>query len=218
MSITLDKRNATLNAILSEDLLTAATLVRGSLPHLWSGVKGASSASAGKLYFAVYIVKKLDDTEVQPQALVGVSTRATPSAQLGSGNSWAYCSSGQRWTASKAQSFGVTFSPGDRIGCFLDLDSDVCTLSFSHNGEWLGRAYQLPRSDQLQGGLYPHISFKNLEVEVSFNGFGLAAGSSLPQEASDYMSWTVRNCKVLLLLQFASCSAWSQCCISCRLL
>ena len=205
MSVTLDKRYATLNTILSEDLRTATSLVRGSLPYLWSGAKGVSSASAGKLCFAVNIVKKLDHTEVQPEALVGVSTRATASAQLGSGSSWAFSSSGQKWTASKAESFGVTFSPGDRIGCFLDLDSDVCTISFSHNGEWLGRAYELPKPDHPQGALYPHILFKNLEVEVNFNDASFT--KDLPPEASEYISWTVRRREILLFLCCASCHA-----------
>ena len=188
---TFDKRDATLNTLLSDDLLTATPVVSRSLSHLWSGARCNSSAIGAKVFFVVNIVKQElgDDTEVQPEVLIGVSSRATPTAQLGTGSSWAYSSSGHKWTASKAEPFGVTFSAGDSIECFLDLDSDTCTMSFSHNGVWLGPAHYIPKPDQRQGGLYPHVLLKGFGAQINFSGW--STHTPRPKEALGYSSWEV---------------------------
>ena len=193
MAVTLDKTDATLNLSLAEDLLTATPLVTGSLSQLWSGVRATSCLSSGKVFFVVNVVNKLsgDCEGVRPEALIGVSVRATAVSQLGCGSSWAYASAGQKWTASKAESFGPTYAAGDRIGCFLDMDSEPCTVSFSHNEQWLGHAYELQQPDQSSKALYPHILLKSLEVQLDFNGNGLVAGERWPSEAADYISWQV---------------------------
>ena len=188
MAVTFDERDATLNTLLSEDLLTATPIVSGSLAHIWSGARCNSGAVEGKVFFVVHIVKQEleGDTVLQPEALVGVSFRSAAAAQLGSGSSWAYSSLGQKRTASKAEPFGVPFAAGDSIGCFLDLESDMCTLNFTHNGSWLGQAYDLPKPDHRQGGLYPHVLLKGFGAKIEFT-----EGSSWPKEAELYTSWTV---------------------------
>lgn len=185
---TFNSHDATLNTLLSEDLLTATPFVSGSLSRLWSGARCNSSASGGKVFFVVNIVKQElgDDTELQPEAMIGISSRAVATAQLGSGSSCAYSSSGQKWTASKPEAFGVKFSAGDSIGCFLDLET--CTISFSHNGTWLGQAYQLPKPEQRLGGLHPHVLLKGFAAEIDFTESGR---SDWPAEASGYTSWMV---------------------------
>ena len=189
MPVTLDKTDAAVNLSLSEDCLTATPLISGSLSQLWSGVRANSSASAGKVFFVVKVVRDLsgDGEEVQPESLIGISTRGTAASQLGCGSSWAYASSGQKVASSKAESFGVTYSVGDRIGCFLDLESKPCTLSFSHNEKWLGHAFDLQQPDESQQALYPHILLKGMEVEVDFS----AAGNKIAKEASEYKPWMV---------------------------
>ena len=201
---TFNSHDATLNTLLSEDLLTATPIVSGSLSRLWSGARCNSSANGGKVFFVVNIVKqKLGyDTDSPPEALIGVSSRAVATAQLGSGSSWAYSSSGQKWTASKPEAFGVQFSAGDSIGCFLDLESETCTMSFSHNGTWLGQAYHLTKPDQRHGGLYPHVLLKGFAVEIDFTESGR---SDWPAEASGYTSWMVCKAAVHGLSQQATC-------------
>lgn len=213
---TLNSHDATLNTLLSEDLLTATPIVSGSLSRLWSGARCNSSTDGGKVFFVVNIVKHElgDDTEIQPEALIGVSSRATATAQLGSGSSWAYSSSGQKWTASKPEAFGVKFSAGDSIGCFLDLESETCTISFSHNGTWLGQAYHVPKPDQRHGGLYPHVLLKGLTAEVDFTESGR---SDWPAEASSYTSWMVCKLAEHGLVQQATCRAWQRHTSCCRL-
>lgn len=194
MAVTFDSTDATLNLKLSDDLLTATPLASESLSSLWSGIRSNSCASAGKLFFVVNLVKDLsgDGEGARPECFVGLSTRATPVSQLGSGSSWAYASSGQKWAASKAEAFATTFSAGDRIGCFLDLSSQPCTLSFSRNEIWLGHAFDLQQPDRSQKALYPHILLKYMAVTVDFTGDSLVAGNRWPEEASEYMSWMVK--------------------------
>lgn len=214
---TFDSRDATLNTLLSEDLLTAKPVVSGSLSRLWSGARCNSSAHGGKVFFVVNILKHeelTDDTELHPEALIGVSSRTIATAQLGSGNSWAYSSSGQKWTASKPEAFGVKFSAGNSIGCFLDLESETCTVNFSHNGSWLGQAHHLPKPDQRLGGLYPHVLLKGVTAEVDFTESGR---SDWPAEASDYTSWMVCNRDLSVLVQPATCRTWLQHRSCCRL-
>jgi len=193
MAVTLDKTDATLNLSLAEDLLTATPLVSDNLSQLWSGVRANSCVSSGKVFFVVNVVNELsgDCVDDWPEALIGVSARATTVSHLGCGSSWAYASTGQKWTASKAESFGPTYSAGDRIGCFLDLDSEPCTVSFSHNEQWLGHAYELQQPDHSHKALYPHILLKSLEVQLDFTGNGLVAGERWPKQAADYISWQV---------------------------
>jgi len=92
MAVTLDKTDSTLNLSLAEDLLTATPLVSGNLSQLWSGVRANSCVSSGKVFFVVNVVNELsDDCEgVRPEALIGVSARATNVSHLGCGSSWAY--------------------------------------------------------------------------------------------------------------------------------
>ncbi|KAL3146007.1 hypothetical protein ABBQ38_015364 [Trebouxia sp. C0009 RCD-2024] len=189
MAVTFDERDATLNTLLSDDLLTATPVVSGRLAHIWSGARCNSSAAEGKVFFVVNIVEQEleGDTSpvLPPEALIGVSFRATATAQLGSGSSWAYSSLGQKRTAAKAEPFGVPFAAGDSIGCFLDIDSDPCTMSFSHNGSWLGQAHNIPKPDQREGGLYPHVLLKGFGARIQFT-----QGTPWPKEAGIYTSWT----------------------------
>ena len=223
--VTLDQRDANLSTQLSDNSLTAKPLVSGCISKLWSGVKGNSSASAGKPYFIVTIGKELagDAAEGQPEVLIGVSTRETTAAQLGSGSSWAYASSGRKWTASKAEPYGPMFAPGDEIGCFLDLNSDTCTVSFTFNGTWLGSAYELPKPDHAQGRLYPHIMLKRLEATVNFTDAALSDLYTASEEPSIYKSWTVHDRPlpplyealllhlVFIAIPFTGCSGGRQC-------
>lgn len=204
---TFNSHDATLNTLLSEDLLTATPIVSGSLSRLWSGARCNSSANGGKVFFVVNIVKQAlgDDTDSQLEALIGVSSRAIATAQLGSGSSWAYSSSGQKWTTSKPEAFGVKFSAGDSIGCFLDLESETCTMSFSHNGTWLGQAYHLPKPDKRHGGLYPHVLLKGFAAEIDLTESGR---SDWPAEASGYTSWMVCKAAVQGLSKQATYRSW----------
>ncbi|KAL0038029.1 hypothetical protein WJX79_010159 [Trebouxia sp. C0005] len=231
MAVSLDKTDATLNLSVAEDLLTATPLVTGSLCQLWSGVRANSCVSSGKVFFVVNVVNELsgDCEGVRTEALIGVSARATAVSQLGCDTSLAYASTGQKWTASKAESFGPTYSAGDRIGCFLDMDSEPCTLSFSHNGQWLGHAYELQQSDYSHKALYPHILLKSLAVQLDFTGNGLVAGERWPTQAADYISWqaaletdgvsapspmqycTPADCEVMVMVGLPGCgkSTWA---------
>ena len=207
MAVTLDGNDATLDLALSDDRLTVKPFLTQKYPQLWSGIRANSSASGGKLFFTVKVVRHQSDDGAQPECLIGISTRSTAVSQLGSGISWAYASSGHKWTGSKSETFATAFSVGDCIGCLLDLENETGSLSFTHNGKWLGAAFDVPQPDSSQNRLFPHILLKDLEVEVDFSGAELDAGKNWPAEASEYVSWTVWFVKTAR--QIVSCLAAS---------
>lgn len=189
MTVTFNSTDATLDVLLSKDRSIASPHRADATAQLYSGVRANSSAFGGKVFFVVKLVSlPADESEgTQPECLVGVSTRSTAVSQLGSGSSWAYASSGQKWTGSKSEAFAASFTVGDQVACFLDLESEPAALSFSLNGEWLGPAFDLPQLEGSQSALFAHILFKGLQVEVDFAN----AASSWPQQASQYIPWTV---------------------------
>ena len=116
--------------------------------------------------------------------MFGLSTRNSDVAQLGTGSSYALSSDAEKWSAAKSEAYGEAFGVGHKVGCYLDLDSDVCTLSFTVNDAWFGPAYELPRPARSQTALLPHILLKNTKVKVDFSGE--SSDASQPAEASAY--------------------------------
>lgn len=191
MTVVLNSRDSTANLEVSEDDLTAQPLFSDTLSKLWSGIRGSASALHGKCFFVVHILKELEDDSSVCEVLIGLSTRTSDVAQLGTGSSYAFSSSAQKWSAAKSEAYGQAFGVGDQVGCFLDLDSDVCTLSFSINGTWLGQAYELVRPARAQTALLPHLLLKNTQVKVDFSGVSAQPETAWPAEASAYKPWAV---------------------------
>lgn len=190
MSVLLNQQDCTANLDFSEDGLTAQPFVSEVLCRFWSGVRGNASALTGKLKFAVTITEVLQEDDSVHEVLIGLSSRSTDVAQLGTGNSYAFSSSGEKWTASKAEAFGRAFGVGDKVWCFLDLDSDVCTVSFAVNQNWLGAAFDIVRPARTQSALFPHILVRNFKVQVDFEGQNVEA--DWPAEAASFQPWPVR--------------------------
>ena len=87
---------------------------------------------------------------------------------------------------------------GDKIGCFLDLESEVCTVSFAVNNTWLGAAFEITQPVRAQAALFPHILLKNVQVRADFTGESMADEPQWPAEAASYEPWTV--CMTLTIL------------------
>ncbi|TGZ75742.1 hypothetical protein CRM22_000226 [Opisthorchis felineus] len=69
------------------------------------------------------------------------------------------------------EQYGLNVSPGDCIGCYLELDSDGKRLSaqWSHNGQLLGPApLRKPCSISVNDSLFPAASLKDARVAFNF--------------------------------------------------
>ena len=101
------------------------------------------------------------------------------SLQLGTdANGYGYGGTGMKSNANKYDPFPtksnkVQFTMGDVIGCHLKITNDdanskhAATISFSKNGEMLGEAFEVPRTNKPLS-LFPAICVKNAECEVNF--------------------------------------------------
>jgi len=67
--------------------------------------------------------------------------------------------------SSKFEDYGQRFVKGDTIGCYLDLDS--FTISYSKNGQQLGKAFDIPATLH-NTPFYPSVVLKNAEMDFNF--------------------------------------------------
>ena len=193
MTVILNRQDSTVNLSVSDDGLTAQPLLSDALCKLCSGVRANASALHGKLFFIVEVLEELQEDDGTHEVLIGLSTRVSDVAQLGTGSSYAISSTAEKWTAAKAEAFGIKFGVGDKVGCFLDLDSHTCTVNFAINSNWLGAAYEVVRPVRPQTALFPHILLKNVKVKVDFTSQIAEGDTDWPAEATSYQPWAVRT-------------------------
>lgn len=170
--VVLDKYNSDLHLKIAADGLSGKPLEDEGFSYLLSGVRATWGVTTGKVYFeckvtALASVELPDAEDPKNVVRVGWSTDSA-SLQLGEDKlSYGYDSSGKKVTDSEFAEYGQTFGAEDVIGCYLDLESEPKTISFSKNGEDLGVAYELTDSLE-EKALYPHVLIKNAEFSVNF--------------------------------------------------
>jgi len=127
---------ATLNPL---NLGASATLANGNLDHAsttasWTTALSTIGMQTGKWYFEATMTST-------GEQMVGVAnTSFTTSTYLGANtNSWAYYSSGVKYTNAGASSYGASYTNGDVIGVALDIDAG--TVTFYKNGSSQGQAF-----------------------------------------------------------------------------
>ncbi|KAJ9579717.1 hypothetical protein L9F63_004643, partial [Diploptera punctata] len=82
--------------------------------------------------------------------------------------SYGYGGTGKASTDCKFKDYGKPFQINDVVGAFLDSDGDYIAMSFTLNGEPLGVAYQISRSELNDKALFPHILTKNIKFKCNF--------------------------------------------------
>ncbi|XP_058965982.2 heterogeneous nuclear ribonucleoprotein U-like protein 1 isoform X2 [Pocillopora verrucosa] len=170
--VVLDKYNSDLHLKIAADGLSGKPLEDEGFSYLLAGARATWGVTTGKVCFECKITAiasvELPDAE-DPKNVVRVGW-STDSANLQLGEdklSYGYDSSGKKATDSEFAEYGQIFGAEDVIGCYLDLESEPKTISFSKNGEDLGEAYEL--TDGLEDkALYPHVLIKNAEFSVNF--------------------------------------------------
>ncbi|XP_001625157.3 heterogeneous nuclear ribonucleoprotein U isoform X2 [Nematostella vectensis] len=170
--VVLDKYNSDLFLKIAPEALSLTILKDEGFPFMAGGVRATYGATSGKICFECKLTETaevdLPDTE-EPKHFVRVGW-SSDSANLQLGEvalSYGFDSTGKKCTNNEFTEFGQTFTAGDVITCYLDLESSPKQISFSKNGEDLGSAFDLPEDAQGKA-LFPHVMIKNIDCSLNF--------------------------------------------------
>lgn len=170
--VVLDKYNCDLHLKVAPDGLSGKPLSDEGFSFLLAGARATWGTTKGKFCFECKVTSLLsvelpESEEPKNVVRVGWSTDSA-SLQLGEvKNSYGYDSSGKKAVDSEFTEYGQSFGVDDVIGCYVDLESEPKTVSFSKNGEDLGAAFELTE-DLEDKALFPHVLVKNAEFTVNF--------------------------------------------------
>ncbi|XP_043643380.1 heterogeneous nuclear ribonucleoprotein U-like protein 1 isoform X3 [Drosophila teissieri] len=145
---------------------------------IWSGARANYGVREGKVCFEVRLSEESvpenshyfrDEPNVRGFR-VGFSLPQS-SLLLGEAeHSFGYCETGRKATQSEFTDYGKPYQLDDVIGCYLDLESEPCTINYTLNGEDLGVAFEFEKSILgEEGALFPHIVTKGYEYSVNFS-------------------------------------------------
>ncbi|KAI3416068.1 ATP-dependent RNA helicase ddx1 [Globodera pallida] len=128
-------------------------------PKLWSGTRAVRGVKgSGKYYYEALI-------ESDGLCRMGWST-ARANLNLGTDDQgWGFGGTGKKSHAGQFEDYGQSFTLGDIIGCFLDLESG--RVHFSKNGADFPMAFAL-KQQQIQQGLFPAVVIKNARIRLNF--------------------------------------------------
>ncbi|PVD25432.1 hypothetical protein C0Q70_13088 [Pomacea canaliculata] len=173
-SFQLDRYNCDLNLRIQDDGLKACPLTVEGFAFMWAGARSMYGVRSGKVAYEAKLLENLNvdhlpKDETNPHVLrVGWSVDDT-SLQLGEEPlSYGYGGTGKASTDCKFTDFGQTFTAGDIITAYLDMDSDPVTMSYSKNGEDLGVCFEVEKEKLEDKALFPHLLTKNTEFECNF--------------------------------------------------
>ncbi len=117
----------------------------------WHGCRASYGVSGrGRYYY---------EAAVTDEGLCRVGF-STPEASLDLGTcqyGYGYGGTGKKSNNKQFDSYGGPFGKGDTIGCYLDLDN--LEIAYTKNGEDLGLAFEIPRS-QSKSTFFPAVVLK----------------------------------------------------------
>ncbi|XP_041565761.1 heterogeneous nuclear ribonucleoprotein U-like protein 2 isoform X3 [Drosophila elegans] len=145
---------------------------------IWSGARANYGVREGKVCFEVRLAEESvpenshyfrDEPHVRGFR-VGFSVPQS-SLLLGEAeHSFGYCETGRKANQGEFSDYGKPYKLDDVIGCYLDLESEPCTINYTLNGEDLGVAFEFEKSILgEEGALFPHIVTKGYEYSVNFS-------------------------------------------------
>ncbi|CAG0918021.1 unnamed protein product [Notodromas monacha] len=164
LHLAIDKDNLTLAAPLNE--------VPG-FGYVWAGARATYGFTKGKIFYEAKLLEHLVisgiEDEPAPHVLrVGWSVDS-PNCQLGEDPlSYGYGGTGKSANCGTFADYGVSFSAGNVIGAYIDLDANPITMSFTVDGADQGVAFNINRDDLSEKPLFPHVLSKNVKFEVNF--------------------------------------------------
>mmetsp|Transcript_68387 Transcript_68387/g.196151 ORF Transcript_68387/g.196151 Transcript_68387/m.196151 type:complete len:867 (-) Transcript_68387:47-2647(-) len=182
-AISFSPQDTTLNVIpMAGGVLMALT--EGGMQYLVAGARSNVGMKAGRYMFEVRIVEALNPAEASNSTLrsrvaaprqllkVGFSTAGSPLV-LGDSEDAHVCFDAEgNFCAGRKKKLGGAqkFTRDQVVGVLLNLDPsspNVNTLSLFRDGERISEPQPIPES--LHGKtLFPHVSFRNISVQVTF--------------------------------------------------
>merc|ERR1719189_2122027 len=141
--------------------------------YVFSSARATHGFTSGKIAFEAKwtgnLEVKLEDVKEPHEMRVGWST---DDSNLQAGESplaWAISNFGKKANDSKFEDFeGCTFTTEDVITAMADFSGKTVSFSYAKNGESLGEAFSVPTSQLAGKALFPHVSCRNVKVEVNF--------------------------------------------------
>nr|KAG5689769.1 hypothetical protein BaRGS_031170 [Batillaria attramentaria] len=173
-SFQLDRYNCDLNLRIKDEGVKAHPLTVEGFAFMWAGARAMFGVKSGKVAYEVKLLENLNvdhlpSDETNPHVLrVGWSVDDS-SLQLGEeALSYGYGGTGKASTECQFKDYGESFTAGDVITAYLDLDSDPVVMSYSKNGTDLGTCFEVEKEKLEDKALFPHILTKNTEFECNF--------------------------------------------------
>lgn len=177
--IILDRFNSDLHFNIASDGLGGCGRSSGGFAYLWAGARATWGVKGGRYGFECTVEENVEvdlpEKEENPHVCrVGFSKDGTTMNLGEASQSYGFGGTSKAITNSVFVDYGESFGPGDVIGCFVDFEGELKTISFSKNGTVFGTAFVLS-DDALKGvALFPHVMTKNIRVTVNFGGKAFA--------------------------------------------
>jgi len=169
-----DRFDCDLNLRIDENNRKATPLTQDGFAFMWSGVRTMYGVKSGKVAYEVKVITEknvdhLPKDEANSHVLrVGWSVASTGLNLGEEAFSYGYGGTGKASTESNFNDYGETFSTGDVITAYLDMDSDPVNISYSKNGTDLGVCFEIEKESLGDEALFPHFLTKNTEFECNF--------------------------------------------------
>jgi len=168
-----DSYNCNLDMILHGDGLTVNTRSEGAFAYIWSGARGIKGVTKGKWFFECRVLENtpvdMPDTKERNKNVMRVGwSEGSTNLTLGEvPGSFGFGGTGKSCTNRNFVTYGKPFNVNDTVGCYIDLDSRPGTVALSRNGEFFGKAFDIPKS--MEGmAFFPHIFIKNVKCTTWF--------------------------------------------------
>ena len=152
-------------------------------PSKWAGCRatlGVTPTSTDKILS--FECNVLDDGIVR----IGWAT-ADATLQLGTDKEgWGYGSTGVKVCQGKYDPFpesGAPYGKDDVIGCHLHYTGESATISYSRNGESLGKAFSIKSSAIRHASLFPAVCLKNSQCSLRFTSDNVSYPLPLTHQA-----------------------------------
>merc|ERR1719427_2128700 len=191
--VVIDPYVCDMNFVVTENGNSGHTLAKNGFNCMWAGAKANKGAKGGKVGYELKVINftpsGLSESLEAPTngVRIGWSSEFSNLMLGESSLSYGFESTGKVCASSSFFEYGASFTEGDVIGTYLDLESEPKTLRYTKNGEDLGVAMSLTVNLD-EKPLFPHVYLRNVKIDLNFGGleepwFPTLEGYSLIQNA-----------------------------------